>query len=401
MPVTQEEAPIREAPHGNPSAAGAPPPLVGLSLLLVFVIGFGAIASFYLLLSVVPLYATVAGAGGIGAGFATGALMCSTVAAELATPYMMGKFGYRTVLTAGVVLIGLPSLALIPSSSIAAILAICLVRGIGLGITVVVGSSLVVSFVPAERHAEALGLYGVVVGIPAVVGLPLGVWLAIHFGFTPVFVGGAAIATATLPAVLRLPPREPDLTEPIGFLSALRTPELNLPALIFAGTAMAAGVVVTFLPLMVTQAAGNVAAAGLLVQAVSMTLMRGWAGRYGAGRNRALLAGSVLMTAAGILAVAASNNAVVILVSMAVFGGGFGIAQNTSLALMFERVSKSRYDAVSALWNAAYDTGLGVGGAGFGLLAARSGYRVALVVVAIFMIAALVPMRRLSALSIG
>jgi hypothetical protein len=42
-----------------------------------------------------------------------------------------------------------------------------------------------------------------------------------------------------------------------------------------------------------------------------------------------------------------------------------------------------------------------VGGAGFGLLAARSGYRVALVVVAIFMIAALVPMRRLSALSIG
>ncbi|HSU98296.1 MAG TPA: MFS transporter, partial [Gemmatimonadaceae bacterium] len=170
------------AAHGSFDAAPIPP-LLGRSLVLVFVVMFGATASFYLLLSVVPLYATAAGAGGIGAGFATGALMCSTVAAELATPYMMTRFGYRIVLAAGLVFIGLPSLALIGSSSIAAILAICLVRGIGLGITVVVGSSLVVWFVPEERHSEALGLYGVVVGIPAVVGLPMGVWFAVHFGY--------------------------------------------------------------------------------------------------------------------------------------------------------------------------------------------------------------------------
>jgi predicted MFS family arabinose efflux permease len=357
---------------------------------------FGAIASFYLLLSVVPLYATTAGAGGIGAGFATGALMCSTVAAELATPYMMTRFGYRIVLAAGLVFIGLPSVALIGSSSIAVILVICLVRGIGLGITVVVGSSLVVWFVPEERHSEALGLYGVVVGIPAVVGLPMGVWFAVHFGYAPVFVAGAAVATAALPAVLALPPRGLDSAESIGFLAALRTRELNRPAIIFAVTAVAAGVVVTFLPLVVTQAGGNVAAAGLLVQAVSMTLMRGWAGRYGARRNATLLAAAIMLTAAGIFALAASANAIVVLTAMAVFGGGFGIAQNASLALMFERVAKSRYDAVSALWNAAYDTGLGVGGAGFGLLAARSGYGVALTITATLVIVALVPALRLS-----
>ena len=322
--------------------------------------------------------------------------MCSTVAAELATPYMMGKFGYRIVLAAGLTLIGLPSLALIPFSSIAAILAISLVRGIGLGITVVIGSSLVVWFVPEERHSEALGLYGVVAGIPAAVGLPLGVWFAVHFGYAPVFVVGAAVATVALPAVLALPRRESDLTEPIGFLHALRAPELNRPAIIFAVTAMAAGVVVTFLPLVVTQADGNVAAAGLLVQAVSMTLMRGWAGRYGARRNTTLLTAAVLMTAAGIFAVAASTNAAVVLTAMAVFGGGFGIAQNASLALMFQRVSKSRYDAVSALWNAAYDTGLGVGGAGFGLLAARSGYGIALALTAALVVVALIPARRLA-----
>lgn len=396
MPVTERNLTGRETQLTHLSAVAKAPALLGRSLLLVFVIMFGATASFFLLLSVVPLYATAAGAGGIGAGFATGALMCSTVAAELATPYMMGKFGYRIVLAAGLTLIGLPSLALIPFSSIAAILAISLVRGIGLGITVVIGSSLVVWFVPEERHSEALGLYGVVAGIPAAVGLPLGVWFAVHFGYAPVFVVGAAVATVALPAVLALPRRESDLTEPIGFLHALRAPELNRPAIIFAVTAMAAGVVVTFLPLVVTQADGNVAAAGLLVQAVSMTLMRGWAGRYGARRNTTLLTAAVLMTAAGIFAVAASTNAAVVLTAMAVFGGGFGIAQNASLALMFQRVSKSRYDAVSALWNAAYDTGLGVGGAGFGLLAARSGYGIALALTAALVVVALIPARRLA-----
>jgi predicted MFS family arabinose efflux permease len=232
-----------------------------------------------------------------------------------------------------------------------------------------------------------------------VVGLPLGVWFAVHFGYAPVFAAGAIVATAALPAALGLPPRESHPTESVGFLAALRTRELNRPAIIFAVTAMAAGVVVTFLPLVVTQADGNVAAAGLLVQAVTMTLMRGWAGRYGARRNATLLTASIVMTAIGILAVAASTNSVVVLVAMAVFGGGFGIAQNTSLALMFERVAKSRYDAVSALWNAAYDTGLGVGGAGFGLLAARSGYGVALILTAMLMIVAVAPARQLRMIS--
>jgi predicted MFS family arabinose efflux permease len=124
--------------------------------------------------------------------------------------------------------------------------------------------------------------------------------------------------------------------------------------------------------------------------------MRGWAGRYGAQRNAMLLVVSVLLTAGGILAIAASSNSIVVLAAMAVFGAGFGIAQNTSLALMFERVAKSRYDAVSALWNAAYDAGLGVGGVGFGLLAARSGYGVALAITATLVIVALVPAWRLT-----
>jgi len=158
---------------------------------------------------------------------------------------------------------------------------------------------------------------------------------------------------------------------------------------------MAAGVVVTFLPLLVTQSAGNVAALALLVQAISMTLMRAWAGHQGARRgNVKMLIAAVVMTSAGIFVLVVSSGTMSVLVAMALFGGGFGVAQNASLALMFERVSNAHYDAVSALWNAAYDTGLGLGAAGFGLIAATTGYRVALGLTAVVVLAALVPALR-------
>jgi MFS family permease len=88
------------------------PRMLTRPLVLVFVSSFGFSTSFYLVLSVVPLYATSVGAGGAGAGFATGALMLSTVAAELVTPLLVSRFGYRAVFAAGFVLLGAPTFAL-------------------------------------------------------------------------------------------------------------------------------------------------------------------------------------------------------------------------------------------------------------------------------------------------
>jgi predicted MFS family arabinose efflux permease len=75
-------------------------------------------------------------------------------------------------------------------------------------------------------------------------------------------------------------------------------------------------------------------------------------------------------------------------------GLGFGVAQNASLTLMFERVSPSGYDMVSAVWNLAYDAGLGLGAAGFGVLAARAGYAGAFGIAGAFVLVALAPVWR-------
>jgi MFS family permease len=89
------------------------------------------------------------------------------------------------VFAVGLLLLGVPALALTASATMLDIPALSVVRGLGFAIVVVVGSALVASLVRPERRGEGLGLYGVVVGVPSIVALPLGAWLVGQIGYPP------------------------------------------------------------------------------------------------------------------------------------------------------------------------------------------------------------------------
>jgi predicted MFS family arabinose efflux permease len=151
----------------------------------------------------------------------------------------------------------------------------------------------------------------------------------------------------------------------------LRTGGLVRPAVVFASTAVAAGIVVTFLPLSVP--GSSLIAPALLIQSAASTFGRWWAGRYGDRRGavRLLVAGAVL-TAAGFAGLILPGLG--LLGGALVFGLGFGVAQNASVSVMFREVGAGGYNTASAVWNIGYDTGMGLGAAGFGLLAAHTGF---------------------------
>lgn len=400
---------VTSAPAIPPPADGGRPRLVTGPLLLRFAVTLGASVSFYLLLSVVPLYARLAGSGGGGAaGLATGALMFSTVAGELVTPRLTARFGYRRTLAAGLILLGAPALALTASPGLPMILAVCIIRGLGFAVTVVAGGAVTASLIPAERRGEGLALVGVVSGVPALVALPLGVWLADHLGYGPVFAAGAIAALAALPALPGLPDRPAGhqrprqgaglvggAQRPLGVLAALRTAALVRPALVFAASTVAAGILVTFLPLAVSRGSSGVVALALFAQPAAATVTRCLAGRWGdrRGAGRLVIPGLVAASA-GMLILALTGMPVAVVAGSVIFGAGFGVAQNASLSLMYARVPASGYDAVSALWNLSYDAGMGLGAVGFGLLAGGTGYPLAFAVTAAAMLIALVPARR-------
>ncbi|WP_328526196.1 MFS transporter [Kribbella sp. NBC_00359] len=358
--------------------------------LLVMVFGSGL--SMYLLTSVVPLYLAANGSGGIGAGLSTGAMMLSAVGVELLVPRMLARWGYQVVLGLGLMLLGAPSLVLLTTASLPAVLAVCVVRGAGLAILVVGAVALVADLTPAARRGEGLGVYGIAVGVPAVIGLPLGVYLTNRIGFDALFILAAFSSLAGLVTLVGLPARVSAEEQHVKVLGGVRRSGLLMPTFVFAAVTVAAGISVTFLPLAVAADKQSLVATALLLQAATAPGARWLAGRYGDRVGPAkLLAPALVLASLGAGSLVLIGTPIAIVMGSTLFGIGFGAAQNLTLTLMYNRVPASRYGQVSALWNLAYDGGWGMGAIIFGAVVAGTGFPLAFGLTAVVVAVAVVP----------
>ncbi|CAN5869771.1 MFS transporter [soil metagenome] len=348
------------------------PPVVVLILT-----AFSVFLGFQLLLSVVPLYTDKAGGGSSGAGLATGAFMFSTVLTQIQMPRLLRWLGYGWTLAAGLLFLGVPALFYGITESVEAIIAVTLVRGIGFGIVTVVFVALIVKLAPASRPGEALGLLGIAITVPNIFCNPLGLWLVDQFGFGIVFVSGGLaplLGLASIPGIRRSASAAQGFVESsAGIFAALQRGTLLRIFLVFTATTMAAGVVLTFLPLAAPGSGLFSAVGGLLIFGTATTVSRWWAGRFGDRRNpHLLLAPGLLACALGMICLPVGG--VALLIGAALFGTGFGLLQNASLILTMKRVSDSEHAMGSTLWNVAFDAGTGLGAFLFGFIIPLTGF---------------------------
>ncbi len=346
-------------------------------VVVLVLTAFSVFLGFQLLLSVVPLYTDEAGGGSSGAGLATGAFMFSTVLTQIQMPRLLRWLGYGWTLAAGLLFLGVPALFYVFTDSVEAILAVTLLRGIGFGIVTVVFVALIVKLVPAGRTGEALGLLGIAITVPNIFCNPLGLWLVDQFGFGIVFVAGGLapiLGLAAIPVIRRSASAARGFVESgAGIFAALTRGPLLRISLIFTATTMAAGVVLTFLPLAAPGSGLFSAVGGLLIFGATTTVARWWAGRFGDRRDpHLLLAPGLLACALGMICLPTGGPA--LLVGAALFGTGFGLLQNATLILTMKRVSDSEHAMGSTLWNVAFDAGTGLGAFLFGFIIPLTGF---------------------------
>ena len=366
--------------------------LLSVPLAVTFLAEFTSLTSFFLLLSVMPMLAAAAGTGSSGAGLITGSLLLGTVAAEAVAAAAIRRFGYRTVLAAGAVLLGAPALAMLVREPQAVMVSVSVVRGFGFGLSGVVTGALTAKLLPPERRGEGLGLLGVVSGVPAIVALPAGVWLAGHHLAAAAAAMAATAALLPLVAIRWLPGgREARQTARTRRMQDARSSgrmagaALRLP-LIFAAATIAAGTLDSFLPL-AKGIPSNLASAALLVQAITATLSRWQAGKHGDRYGHArLLIPALAVAALGMAAMIVLGSPVVIFAGMVLFGAGFGVIENATFALLIEQLPEAK---ASALWNLAYDAGYGAGPAVFGLICVSTGYPAAFALTGVLILATL------------
>ncbi|MEV0275788.1 MFS transporter [Streptomyces sp. NPDC050610] len=346
--------------------------LAGRDFLLLLAATVGTFANYAPLLSVAPLWSARGGSGNAGVGAVTGVTMATTVGVQLCMRWLLRRMSLRQVLVTGALLLGLPTFAYPLSTGLGWVLAVSAVRGVGFGMVAVAGSALVAELVPAHARGRAVGWYGVAVGLPQVLFLPLGVWLAEHIGFTPVFVAAGALSVLAAAAIKA---QRPGQGTPGGNRGAKadKVPlrPFGRPFTVLITSACALGGVTTFLPLALT--GSSAAPVALFLLSGAIVIGRWAAGFYsdrrGTGR---LLVPSVLACVAGMggfgLATASSGDAAVLAaVAGFVYGLGFGALQNDTLVIMFRRAGPHGHGAASTAWNMAYDAGTGIGAAAVGL----------------------------------
>ncbi|MCY7402547.1 MAG: MFS transporter [Nocardioides sp.] len=359
------------------------------ALLAMTALGFSGYA---LLLPVSPLWANRGGAGTAGAGAVNGVLMLFTVLMQPVVPRLIRRWGWGTVMAAGVALLGLPSLAHLLSDGLLPTLALAAVRGLGFGILTVTGSAAIAELVPPERRGRAIGVYGLAIAAPQLVLLPLAPWVAQTYGFWVVFVAGTLPLLAIGPSLAIgriLDGVEAARNHPESSEAPARPAYLALaaPVTLLLGVTVAGGALLTFIPQATSSA--TLTTASLVALTATATLSR-W--RFGALADRhgvhSFIAPLVVMTSLGMAAIAWSirepdqTAALWLLLGMAIVGTCYGGLQNLTLVAAFHVVPQRSYGVASAVWNMGFDAGTGIGAVLVGMIAAGTSFSTAFLVAA-------------------
>lgn len=349
----------------------------GVPLLLAMtVLGFSGYAA---LLPVAPLWAVHGGADSVGAGLVNGVLMLLTVLTQLVVPGALRRLGWAPVLVAGLLLLGLPTAALGLSDSLAAVLGISALRGLGFGVLTVTGSALVAELVEPARRGRAIGAYGLAIAGPQVLFLSAGPWIVDRLGFGLMFALGVLPALGAVPAALlaRMLDHVPDPQERAPYVRLLR------PMALLLAVTLAGGALITFVAPMSSSAALSTVALLLMTVMAALTRWRvgALADRLGPHRFIWPLA---LVTVAGMALVSwavrdpQATDAVALLVGATLVGASYGGLQNLTLVLAFAAVRRPHYGSASAVWNIGFDAGTGLGSVLVGALAAGTSFSTAM-----------------------
>lgn len=340
------------------------------ALVAATALGF---TSFAITLSALPVQAVAGGASISAAGLVTTVFLVVTVAAQAAVPALVARSGVGPVLAAGLLALGAPAPLYLLGDSLGWLSAVSAVRGAGFGVLTVLGSTIAARAVPPGRRGEALGLYGLALGLPTLAATPGGAALALggHTGVVAAVAALPVLGVLVVPALVRAVPAQVAEASRAPSGPAVRA-AAGPSAVLFVVTLASAGLV-TLLPL--ARPDGAVATLALLAFGVVAALCR-WGGgvlvdRVGA---RVLLVPALLAAAAGLvlLAVGLGSSPLVVL-GAAVFGAGYGGTQNTTIVVAMARAGDAGTTTASAVWNASFDAGTGVGALVVGVLAAALG----------------------------
>lgn len=323
-----------------------------------------------------PLDSSDLAVGVVIGSYAVTGLLLRPIAGRLADTR-----GRRPTVLLGALLVSLSGLLYIPHLGIPGLIFARLVLGAGEGAVYTAGSAWIVDLAPEERRGRVLGLYGLAVWGGLSVGPLLGEVLLHATSYETVW-----ICAAVLPLIgAGIAFRVPDPFQPLAHAEPhpLIAPEAVRPGFAVALASVGYATLAAFIVLLLESRGVGHGATVFAAFAAMIVLARLLAGHLPDRFGPAPVAiGAVLVEAAGLLLIALSHSLVLAMVGGMAMGGGFSLLNPSLMLIAVGRVSETARGAAMGTYTAFFDAGVGIGAPLAGLTAALTSYEGAFVLAA-------------------
>jgi MFS family permease len=363
------------------------------SYWLVLAANFFFFAGFQWTFATLPGFIQEIGGDAAAIGLAFGLFSLSAVAARPVVGWLVDNWGRKPVLLAGAAVFGLSPAIYAVLGSLWPFLIVRVFHGVGIAAFTTAYTTLVADLAPAERRGEAIGLSGVTNNLGMLVAPAVGAWTVSQWGYGVHLALSAGITAVSIPLLLPVaePERAPS-TQAAGpkLRAVVRLRPVWVAAFGITGLAVAYGALLSFLSPFANERGLTAAGAYFTAFAVAMMLAQASAGWLSdrIGRRAVAVPGLILAVVAMVLLATARTNAA-LLAAGAIFGLSWGLARAGIDTSVVEAVSaEARGTAVGFLYTV-FDTGVGVGSFGLGMVAQAQGYAAAFYAAAAWAAAAL------------
>lgn len=346
-----------------------------------FFINFNVYMVFFLFTIIVVEYAmTFLQATASQAGLAAGIFVFSGFAGRIAAGRCAVWLGLKPLLYIGGLIFFAASAMYVVISSVTVLYGVRILQGFGFGVVSTATGTLVAALTPVSRRGEGIGYYTLSVILATAAGPFLGMWFQRYGLYTAdmllcMALCGINIGLAVLLRTPMLPSHEPAKNKGSFWRKYVEPAAVPIGVLgLIIG--MSYSGLVSFLTSFVKEARLTEAGAWyFFVYAVCIFLSRPFMGRLLDNRGENYVMYPLLLSfAAGMALLSQAESALVLLLSAAFVGLGYGSFMPTAQAIAVKVAAPSRIGVATATFMSLFDIGMGVGSYVLGAAIPYTGY---------------------------
>ncbi len=313
------------------------------------------------------------GAGNFAVGVIVGVFAVSGVLTRPAAGRLGNRYGRRSVMITGALVIGASFGLYGVVPAIALLVVLRLSTGVGEALFYTGAATMVADHAPPDRRSQAIGYYSVAIYLGTGLGPTLGESLQQAIGFTQTFAVAGLLSLASGLLAIPLPNLRIDET------SGERPPLLNRDALL-PGSVLALGVMGlvafdAYVPLYATDLGMSGAQYVFLTYSAVMIGIRAFGGRVHHMDPRRAATLAMTMMAGGLLVMSSVASRATLYVGAAMFASGFAVQFPALMTMAVNRATDRERASAVGTYTAFMNLSLGTGGFLLAIPAAAFGYR--------------------------